>query len=62
MVNLHRQNGRAGGSVCIFIHESIDIKEEKDLSISKNDIEILSIEILTKQENIILSSVYRSHS
>ena len=68
MVNLHRQNGRAGGSVCIFIHESIDIKEEKDLSISKNDIEILSIEILTKQETSflvqsighILSSFYRS--
>ena len=68
MVNLHRQNGRAGGSVCIFIHESIDIKEEKDLTISKNDIEILSIEILTKQETSflvqsighILSSFYRS--
>ena len=68
MVNLYRQNERAGGSVWIFIHESIDIKEGKDLSISKNEIEILSIEILTKQETsflvqsigLILNSVYRS--
>ena len=58
MINLHRQNGRAGGGVCIFIHESIDFKERKDLSISKNDSEILSIEITNKTKNIILSSVY----
>ena len=35
-INLHRQNGRAGGGVCIFIHESIDFKERKDLSIYRN--------------------------
>ena len=29
------------GGVCVFIHESIDFKERKDLSISKNDSEIL---------------------
>ena len=56
MINLHRQNGRAGGGVCIFIHELIDFKERKDFSISKNDNEILSTEITNK---IILSSVYR---
>ena len=44
---------------CIFIHESIDSKERKDLSISKNDSEILSIKITNKTKNIILSSVYR---
>ena len=59
IINLHRQNGRAGGGVCIFIHESIDFKGRKDLSISKNDSEILSIEITNKTKNIILSSVYR---
>ena len=48
MIHLHRQNGRAGGGVCIFIHELIDIKERKDLSISKNDSEILSVEITNK--------------
>ena len=31
MINLQRQNGRAGGDVCIFIHESIDFKERKHL-------------------------------
>ena len=59
MINLHRQNGRAGGGVCIFTHESIDFKERKDLSISKNDNEVLSIEITNKPKNVILSSVYR---
>ena len=33
--------------------------ERKHLSISKNDSEILSIEITNKTKNIILSSVYR---
>ena len=55
MINLHRKNGRAGGGVCIFIHESIDFKERKDLSISKNDSEIISIKITNKTKNIILS-------
>ena len=59
MINLHRQNGRAGGGICIYIHESIDFKERRDLSISKNGSEILSIEIANKTKNIILSSVYR---
>ena len=60
MINLHQQNSRAGrGGVYIFIHESIDFKERKHLSISKNDSEILSIKITTKTKNIILSSVYR---
>ena len=59
MINLDRQNGQAGGGVCIFIHELIDFKERKYLSISKNDSEIISIEITNKTKNIILSSVYR---
>ena len=59
MINLHGQNGRTGGDVCIFIHESIDFKERKGLSTSKNDSEILSIKITNKTKNIILSSVYR---
>ena len=40
--------GRAGGGVCIFIHKSIDFEERKDLIISKNDSEILSIEVTNK--------------
>ena len=60
MINLHRQNDRTGGGVCVFIHESIDFKERKDFSISKNDSEILQIEVTNKTKNIILSSVYRS--
>ena len=59
MINLHHLNGWAGGTVCIFIHESMYFKERKDLNISKNDSEILSIEITNKTKNIILGSVYR---
>ena len=59
IINLYRKNGGARGGVCIFIHELIDFKERKHLSISKNDSEILSIKITTKTKNIILSSVYR---
>ena len=58
MINLYRQIGRAGGGVCIFIHESIDFKERRELSNSKNDSEIRSNEITNKTKNIILSSVY----
>ena len=36
MINLYRQNDRAGGGAFIFSHESIDVKERKDLSISIN--------------------------
>ena len=49
----------AEGGVYNFIHESIKLKKRKDISISKNDSEILSIEIANKTKNIILSSVYR---
>ena len=58
MINLYRQIGRAGGDVCIFIHESIDFKERRGLINSKNDCEIRSNEITNKTKNIILSSVY----
>ena len=27
MINLHQQNGWAGGGVCIFIYESVDFKK-----------------------------------
>ena len=59
MIKLHKWNGRAGGSTCIFIHESIDFKQWKDVIISKNDREKLSTQITKKRKNIILSSVYR---
>ena len=58
MINPYRQIGRTGGGVCIFIHESIDLKERRELSNSKNDSEIRSNEITNKTKNIILSSVY----
>ena len=44
---------------CIFIHESLEFRERKDLGISTYDSEILSIKITNKTKNIILSSVYR---
>ena len=59
MINLHRRNGRAGGGVRIFIHESRGFKERKDLIISKNDGKLLSNELINITKNITLSSVYR---
>ena len=50
--------GREEG-VCIFIRNSIDFKKRKDLNISKNDSETISIEIFNKIKNISLSSVCR---
>ena len=29
MINLHRQNRRAGGDVCVFIPESIDFEKKE---------------------------------
>ena len=59
IINLHRKNGRAEGGLCIFIHESTDFKETKELGVSKNDCEILSIEITNETKNIALNSVYK---
>ena len=59
MINLHWQNGHAGGGVCIFIHESTYFMERKDLSISKSDSEILPIKITSKTKSILLSLAYR---
>ena len=59
MIHLNRNNGRIGGGVCIYIHESIAFKERKDLSISNNESEVLSIEIINTTKNVVLSSVYR---
>ena len=50
IINLHQQNGRTGGGVCIFIRKSVDFKERKNLSISNNDSEILLSNLLTKQK------------
>ena len=58
IINLYWQNDWVEGGLYVFIHESIDFKERKELSISKNDSEKLSIEITNKTKYIILS-VYR---
>ena len=54
-----RKSGRGGG-VCIFIHESLDYKVRKDLSINCDAIESLSIEICKgKTRPTIFNAVYR---
>ena len=54
-----RKSGRGGG-VCIFIHESLDYKVRKDLSVNCDAIESLSIEICKgKTRNTIFNAVYR---
>ena len=58
MINLYQQNDWAEEGLYAFIHETIDFKERKGLSISKNDSEKHSIEITNKTKYIILS-VYR---
>lgn len=50
IINLHQQNGRTVGGVCIFIRKFVDFKERKNLSISNNDSEILLSNLLTKQK------------
>ena len=51
MNNLHRQNGRAGGSICIFIYESVDFKERKELTSNNNS------ELLPKQMSFLVQFI-----
>ena len=54
-----RKSGQGGG-VCIFIHDSLDYKVRKDLSINCDAIESLSIEICKrKTRNTIFNVVCR---
>ena len=50
MINLHRQNDRTGGGVCVFIYESIDFKERKDFIFLKMTVKYFKSKLLTKQK------------
>ena len=59
MLNI-RKSGK-GGRVWIFIHESLDYKVRKDLSVNCDAIESLSIEICNKKtRNTVFNVLYRS--
>ena len=53
---------KKGGGLCIFVHESLNFKRKQNLSVNDNDCEILTIEIINKIQNIIISCVYRQPS
>ena len=49
-----------GGGVSIYIHKSLDFTVKPDLSINNNDIESLTIEILSdKNRNFLINALYR---
>ena len=51
---------RKGGGVSIYTHNSLNFKIRPDLSISNNDIESLSAEIVSdKVRNTIVNVLYR---
>ena len=59
-VMLQIRNGRKGGGLYIFIHESLCYNIHKDLCLSNYDIETLAIEIENKRsKNIVLNLIYR---
>ena len=52
----------AGGGVCIFVHNSLNFAVRKELSISKESCEILTIELNNNtNKHIIISVMYRPH-
>ena len=51
---------RKGGGVSIYINKSLDFTVKPDLSINNNDIESLTIEILSdKNKNTLINALYR---
>ena len=64
LVNIKlRTMGRWGGGgccICIFLHESLVFKLQPDLSISNEEMEDFSIEIINKNsKNILISTQYK---
>ena len=59
--SIHQARGdRKRGGVSIYIHKSLDFTVKPDLSINDNDIESLTIEILSdKKRNTLINALYR---
>ena len=59
--SIHQARGDCkGGGVSIYIHKSLDFTVKPDLSINNNDIESLTIEILSnKKRNALINALYR---
>ena len=57
----HQARGdRKSGGVSIYIHKSLDFAVKPDLSINNNNIESLTIEILSnKKRNTLINALYR---
>ena len=57
----HQARGdRKGSGVSIYIHKSLDFTVKPDLSINNNDIESLTLEILSnKKRNTLINALYR---
>ena len=59
VIHQNRNQNRKGGGVCIFIHQSLNYKTRDDLSTCTEDGESLSIEIINKTTNVIITTSYR---
>ncbi|XP_065673886.1 uncharacterized protein LOC136090837 [Hydra vulgaris] len=60
LVSLERQTNKRGGGVLIYVKENFAYKVRIDLSVSDEDKEIATIElIINKGKNILISSCYR---
>ena len=51
--------GRKNKRVCVFVNERFIFKRRDDLSVSDDTNETLSIEVINKNKNIIVSTCYR---
>ena len=59
-VHFERSNNKNGGGICMYVHDTIIHKMRDDLSVSSDDNETLTIEIINKStKNILISAFYR---
>ena len=63
IISLERKTKKRGGGIFIYIKENVQFIKRLDLTVSDDDKEVLTIEILTqKNKNILLSCCYRPPS
>ena len=51
---------KRGGGLCIYVHDSLQVKKLTDISVTNFDIEMQFIEILNSgSKNILIGNIYR---
>ena len=61
IVHQDRKGKKQGGGVCIFVHNSLNYRIRYDMSHCVDDIESLCVEIINKQEKMLLLPHYIDH-